>query len=217
MKFSWWFIASSSGHTNTRPSNFILSNFSCLNKLCWDNEISKGFSEMSLSMCFKLKWIFSQMWMKSDDSVSLLMSLHYTRDTGPACDWSVAGELGCDWLGPGWWRTGSVTTSQLSSAVITVTSTGVTLRDWDPLHWQPEPSRTSYLRLPLNFNFSPWNISPAMYQNRHCTMHLSVSWILIVPSSCEYVSVIPCCSILFALFLRWWQNLSPGVRTGAGD
>ena len=139
------------------------------------------------------------MWMKSDDSVSLLMSLHYTRDTGPACDWSVAGELSCDWLGPGWWRTGSVTTSQLSSAVITVTSSGVTLRDWDPLHWQTEPSHTSYLRLPLNFNFSPWNISPAMYQNRHCTMHLSVSWILIVPVSMFMSSLV----VQFSLPCFW--------------
>ena len=49
------------------------------------------------------------------------------------------------------------------------------------------------------------------------SLHYAFECFLNLDCSCEYVSVIPCCSIFFALFLRWWQNLSPGVRTGTSD
>ena len=69
----------------------------------------------------------------------------------------------------------------------------------------------TYLRLPLCF--LPWKIQDLTINIWYTkidiasTMHLSVSWILILPMS-MVLSPLGCwCLILSALFLRWWQNL----------
>ena len=134
---------------------------------------------------------------------TVLMSLHYTRDTGPACDWSVAGELGCDWLGRG------LVTYRPRDNITTLISRHNCHEHRCHSAWrgpatlpQTEHSHTHPIFVCL-YSLTLSNFCHERYYHQYtkiditCTMHLSVSWILIVPVTLCFF----CCLTLFAFCL----------------